>query len=42
MSPIPCGQIAGLIDAVLPVKEVVQRMVAEAEELRGRLNGMAS
>ncbi len=30
MSPIPCGQIAGLIDAILPVKEVIHGMVAEA------------
>jgi len=42
MSPIPCGQIAGLIDSVQPVKEVIHGMVAEAEALRGRLNGMAS
>jgi NAD(P)H-dependent flavin oxidoreductase YrpB (nitropropane dioxygenase family) len=42
MSPIPCGQIAGLIDSILPVKEVIHGMVAEAEELRGRLNRMAS
>ena len=42
MSPIPCGQIAGLIDAIQPVKEVIHGMVAEAEELRGRLNRMAS
>jgi nitronate monooxygenase len=41
MSPIPCGQIAGLIDAILPVQEVIHGMIAEAEELRGRLNGMA-
>ncbi len=42
MSPIPCGQIAGLIDEIQPVKEVIHGMIAEAEELRGRLNGMAS
>jgi len=40
MSPIPCGQIAGLIDAIQPVQEIVDSMVAEAEELRGRLNRM--
>jgi NAD(P)H-dependent flavin oxidoreductase YrpB (nitropropane dioxygenase family) len=32
-APILIGQDAGLIDAVLPVAEVVQRMVAEAEEI---------
>jgi NAD(P)H-dependent flavin oxidoreductase YrpB (nitropropane dioxygenase family) len=42
MSPIPCGQIAGLIDAIQSVKEVIDSMVAEAEELRGRLNRMVS
>jgi NAD(P)H-dependent flavin oxidoreductase YrpB (nitropropane dioxygenase family) len=42
MSPIPCGQIAGLIDAIQPVKEVIHGMVAEAEELLLRLNRMAS
>jgi nitronate monooxygenase len=42
MSPIPCGQIAGLIDEIKPVKEIIDSMVAEAEELRGRLNRMAS
>ncbi len=41
MSPIPCGQIAGLIDAIQPVREVIHGMVAEAEDLRDRLNGMA-
>ncbi len=41
MSPIPCGQIAGLIDAIQSVKGVVHGMVAEAEELRSRLNRMA-
>jgi nitronate monooxygenase len=42
MSPIPCGQIAGLIHEIQPVQEVIHGMVAEAEELRGRLNRMAS
>jgi len=40
--PIPCGQIVGLIDSILPVKEVIHGMVAEAEALRCRLNRMAS
>lgn len=40
MSPIPCGQIAGLIDAVQPVKEVIDSMVAEADRLRARLDRM--
>ena len=42
MSPIPCGQIAGLIDTIQPVQEIIDSMVAEADELRGRLNRMAS
>ena len=35
------GQDAGLIDAVLPAAEVIQRMVAQAEEIiTGRLRPM--
>jgi len=42
MSPIPCGQIAGLIDEVKSVKEVIDDVIAEAGELLDRLKGMAS
>jgi NAD(P)H-dependent flavin oxidoreductase YrpB (nitropropane dioxygenase family) len=40
-APILMGQDAGLIDAVLPAAEVIQRMVAQAEEIiTGRLRPM--
>ena len=40
-APILLGQDAGLIDAVLPAAEVIQRMVAQAEEIiTGRLRPM--
>ena len=40
-APILIGQDAGLIDAVLPAAEVIQRMVAQAEEIiTGRLRPM--
>jgi NAD(P)H-dependent flavin oxidoreductase YrpB (nitropropane dioxygenase family) len=40
-APVLVGQDAGLIDAVLPAGEVIQRMVAQAEEiLAGRLPGL--
>jgi nitronate monooxygenase len=42
MSPIPCGQIAGLIDEVKSVRQVIEDIVSEAGELLNRLNGMAS
>ena len=38
-SPIACGQIAGLIDRVKPVKQVVDDMISEAEAVLARLNG---
>ena len=38
-SPIACGQIAGLIDDVKPVKKVVEDMIAEAEAVLSRVNG---
>src|SRR5215510_3743628 len=40
-APLLIGQDAGLIDAVLPAAEVIQRMVAQAEEIiTGRLRPM--
>jgi nitronate monooxygenase len=41
MSPIPCGQIAGLIDEVKTVKEIMEDMISEADALLKRLQGMA-
>jgi NAD(P)H-dependent flavin oxidoreductase YrpB (nitropropane dioxygenase family) len=38
---VPCGQVAGLINKVKSVREVIEDIVSEAEELLGRLNGMA-
>jgi len=38
-SPIACGQIAGLIDRVKPVKQVVDDMISEAEAVLARVNG---
>jgi NAD(P)H-dependent flavin oxidoreductase YrpB (nitropropane dioxygenase family) len=42
MSPIACGQVAGLIEKVKPVGEVIADIISEAEELLGRLNRMSS
>ncbi|MCP4667521.1 MAG: nitronate monooxygenase, partial [Deltaproteobacteria bacterium] len=42
MSPIPCGQIAGLIDGIKSVREVIEDIISEAGELLGRLKGMGS
>ncbi len=39
-SVIACGQIAGLIDRVKPVKQVIEDMMAEAEAVLGRVNGL--
>ncbi|MDB4433207.1 nitronate monooxygenase [bacterium] len=39
-SPIGCGQIAGLIDEVKSVEQVIQDMISEAEKILGRLNGL--
>jgi NAD(P)H-dependent flavin oxidoreductase YrpB (nitropropane dioxygenase family) len=40
-APLLIGQDAGLIEAVLPAAEVIQRMVAQAEEIiTGRLRPM--
>jgi nitronate monooxygenase len=40
-APIACGQIAGLIDNIKSVKEVIDDIVSEAELLLERLNGLA-
>ncbi len=40
-APIACGQIAGLIDNIKSVKEVIDDIISEAEELLGRLNRLA-
>lgn len=40
MSPIACGQIAGMINKVKTVKELVDDIIAEADELRTKLNNM--
>jgi nitronate monooxygenase len=42
ISPISCGQVVGLIDKVKTVREVIEDIVAEADELLKRLNRMAS
>ena len=41
MSPIACGQIAGLIDDIKPVRAFIQDMIAQAGELHDRLNQMS-
>jgi len=38
-SPIACGQIAGLINEVKSVRQVIEDMILEAEAVLGRLNG---
>ncbi len=39
-APIACGQIAGLIDEIKPVRQVIEDMIAEAGVLLDRLNGL--
>lgn len=39
-APIACGQVAGLIDELKPVKQVVEDIIAEAEVLLTRLDGL--
>ena len=41
-APIACGQIAGLIDEIKPVSQIIDDMMAEAEALLDRLNEIAS
>ena len=39
-APIACGQIAGLIDEIKPVRQVIEDIIAEAGLLLDRLNGL--
>ena len=40
-APIACGQIAGLIDEIKTVRQVIDDILVEADELLERLNGLA-
>ena len=40
ISPISCGQVVGAIDKIKTVRDVVEEIVIEAEELLSRLNQM--
>jgi NADH:quinone reductase (non-electrogenic) len=40
MSPIACGQVAGLIDGVKYVREVIENIISEAQEVLNRLQGL--
>jgi nitronate monooxygenase len=40
-APIACGQIAGLIDEIKTVEEVIEGIISEAEQLLERLNHLA-
>ena len=40
ISPIACGQVAGLVREIKPVRKIIQDMVREAEGLLERLNRM--
>ena len=37
---VMAGQIAGMVNDIVPVKELIERIVAEAEEIIGRLQGV--
>jgi enoyl-[acyl-carrier protein] reductase II len=39
---VMAGQIAGMINDIVPVKELIERIVAEAEEITGQLQGGVS
>jgi nitronate monooxygenase len=39
-APIACGQVAGLIDEIKSVRQVIQSILTEAELLLNRLNGL--
>jgi nitronate monooxygenase len=41
-SPIACGQIAGLIDEVKTIRQVIDDMMAEAEQVLSRINGFTA
>ena len=38
MSAIACGQVAGLINEIKPVRKVIDDIISEAGELLDRLN----
>jgi len=40
-APISCGQVAGLIDEIRPVQAIIDGIIAEADQLLGRLNQLA-
>ena len=40
-APIACGQIAGCIDEIKSVGQVIEDILSEADQLLGRLNGLA-
>ncbi len=40
ISPIACGQVVGAIDKIKTVRDVIEEIVSEAEELLSRLNQM--
>jgi len=40
MSPLACGQIAGLIHEIKPVKRLIEDIITEAGDLHDRLNKM--
>ena len=39
-APIACGQIAGLIDEIKPVQQVIEDILSEADQFMSRLNGL--
>jgi NAD(P)H-dependent flavin oxidoreductase YrpB (nitropropane dioxygenase family) len=39
-APISCGQIAGLIDEIKSVRQVIDDILTEADLLLARLNGL--
>jgi len=39
---VMAGQIAGMINDIVPVKELIERIVAEAEEIIGQLQGVVN
>ena len=40
-APIACGQIAGLIDEIKSVRQVIDNILTDADQLLGRLKGLA-
>jgi enoyl-[acyl-carrier protein] reductase II len=37
---VMAGQIAGMVNDIVPVQELIERIVAEAEEIIGQLQGV--